>query len=226
LTDVYGSGGFTAGQEPRLAAAAAERYLSRGFTAVKPRVRGDRSDEALLRAIRDAVGSRHVMVDANEKCDLAAARWLTSLAKDHGALFVEEPLPASALAAYRALVPSSVAIAAGEHFQQLETFVSLMTERALSVAQPDLAMIGGITPVLDLCVVADALGVVVSPHFLPGLLVHLAAVAPNLRWLEDFPLLEPMFDGWPTITAQGQMAPGSSPGHGLVLGDRYRKPRS
>ena len=222
LTDVYGSGGFTAGQEPRQAADAASRYLARGFKAVKPRVLGDRSDVKLLRAIRDAVGDNHFMLDANEKCDLAAARWLMSLAQEHGALFIEEPIPTSALAGYRALAPSSVAIAAGEHLQQLETFVTLMTERVLSVVQPDLAMIGGITPILDLCVVAGSLGIVVSPHFLPGLFVHLAAAAPNLRWLEDFPLLEPMFEGWPSVTTRGQMEPGSAAGHGLVLCDRYR----
>jgi aspartate kinase len=46
-------------------------------------------------------------------------------------------------------------------------------------------------------------GVEVSPHFLPGLFVHLAAALPGLRWLEDFPLLEPLFEGWPHIDSDG-----------------------
>ena len=40
------------------------------------------------------------MVDANEKCDLAGAKQLLLLARDHDVAFVEEPLPAHALSAY------------------------------------------------------------------------------------------------------------------------------
>jgi L-alanine-DL-glutamate epimerase-like enolase superfamily enzyme len=221
--DIYGSGGFTAGQAPSEAAENTARYVGRGYKAVKPRVRGDWSDEAVLVGVRSAIGGAgHVMVDANEKCDVVSARWLLSLARDNGVLFVEEPLPSTALSGYRHLATAGVSLAAGEHFQQREIFSSLMSEKVLSVIQPDLAMIGGLTPVLDLGVLAEAMDVVVSPHFLAGLFVHVGAACPAVRWLEDFPLLEPMFEGWPEAK-EGRLAPGTAIGHGLTLSPRYRR---
>ena len=44
----------------------------------------------------------------------------------------------------------------------------------------------------------------------------------RVRWLEEFPLLEPLFDGWPAIARDGTMTASSSPGHGLILNERYR----
>jgi L-alanine-DL-glutamate epimerase-like enolase superfamily enzyme len=220
---VYGSGGFTADQSPTEAAENAAMYFEQGFEAVKPRVRGARSDEGVLTAVLSAAGSRgHVMADANERCDLTGARWLLAMARDHGLLFVEEPLPATALSGYYALSKIGVSLAAGEHFQQLETFSLLMSQKILSVIQPDLAMIGGLTPILDLCVLASAMDIVVSPHFLPGLFVHVAAASPALRWLEDFPLIEPMFDGWPEMK-DGKVTACETAGHGLSLSARFRE---
>ena len=83
-------------------------------------------------------------------------------------------------------------------------------------------MVGGLTPVLELATLADAFDAIVSPHFLPGLFAHTAAAAPSIRWLEEFPLLEPLFDGWPELTAAGTMTAADRPGHGLTLADRYR----
>jgi L-alanine-DL-glutamate epimerase-like enolase superfamily enzyme len=216
---VYGSGGFTAGQAPADAAATAAAHARRGLGAVKPRVRGDRADLTMIDAVRDAVPHDvQVMVDANEKCDPASARWLLAAARDRGVLFVEEPLPASMLDGYRALAASGgAAIAAGEHLQGRAAFLPYLSEHLVSVIQPDLAMAGGLTPILEIATLADGFGVAVSPHFLPGLFVHAAAACPAVIWLEEFPLLEPLFEGWPALTAGGTMAPAETPGHGLVL---------
>ena len=51
----------------------------------------------------------------------------------------------------------------------------------------------------------------------------LAAAAPNVTWLEDFPLLEPLFAGLPEMTADGTMAPRDVPGHGLSPADGARE---
>jgi hypothetical protein len=67
-------------------------------------------------------------------------------------LFVEEPLPATDKAGYSSLAKSSpVTIAAGEHVQSHSDFLFYMNEGILGVIQPDLAMVGGITPILDIC---------------------------------------------------------------------------
>jgi L-alanine-DL-glutamate epimerase-like enolase superfamily enzyme len=220
-TPVYGSGGFRAGQAPQQAADQALAYLERGVTAVKPRVAGSAPDLAVLDAVCAAVGSRaHVMADANETCDLPAARRLLAAARDRGLLFVEEPLPAAQVEGYRALAAAGgAAVAAGEHLQTRSAFLPFVAERLVSVVQPDLAMAGGLTPILQIAALADMFGIAVAPHFLPGLFVHLASASPAVAWLEDFPLLEPLFEGWPETTRDGMMMPRDAPGHGLSLSE-------
>jgi L-alanine-DL-glutamate epimerase-like enolase superfamily enzyme len=222
---VYGSGGFTAAQSALEAAQVAEGYVKRGFQAVKPRAQGNISrDDEILKAVRRAIGgSAVVMVDANEKCDLPAAKQLILLARDHNVVFVEEPLPAHALPAYRALSNHApVAIATGEHLQTVTDFLPYLCEGLVGVVQPDLAMMGGITPILKLCALAEAFNIAVSPHFLPGLFVHAGAASKSIRQLEDFPLVEPLFEGWPACDAHGRMMPGAESGHGLRLRSSHR----
>ncbi len=87
-------------------------------------------------------------------------------------------------------------------------------------------MIGGLTPSLALAEVAGFHGLGVAPHFLPGLFVHLAAAVPAVTWLEDFALLEPLFDGMPAMAADGTMTiDARTPGHGLSLSQRARAMR-
>lgn len=220
---VYGSGGFNTVQPPEKAAEVAAEQAARGLSAVKPRVKGARSDAAVLAAVRKAIPSHvQVMADANEKCDLPQALWLMSLARDQGLLFVEEPLPAHAIEGYRRLASAGAAIATGEHLQTRSSFLPFLSERIVSVIQPDLAMVGGLTPVLELSTLAEAYDAIVSPHFLPGLFAHVAAAAPAIRWLEEFPLLEPLFEGWPEIARDGTMMASPSPGHGLAIAERFR----
>ena len=222
---VYGSGGFNTVQPPEKAADVAAEQAARGLTAVKPRVKGARSDADVIAAVRAAIPtSVQIMADANEKCDLPSALRLMAMARDHGLLFVEEPLPAHSVEGYRMLAASaSAAIATGEHLQTRASFLPFISERIAAVIQPDLAMIGGLTPVLELATLAESFDAIVSPHFLPGLFTQVAAAAPAMRWLEEFPLLEPLFDGWPEIDTKGDLVATSSPGHGLTLNERYRQ---
>ncbi|MBR0874143.1 mandelate racemase/muconate lactonizing enzyme family protein [Bradyrhizobium tropiciagri] len=215
---VYGSGDFNTQQTPEQAAEAATAHVARGLRAVKPRVAGATKDAKVIAAVRAAVGDEvALMADANEKCDLVTARRLLQLARGNGLLFVEEPLPWSLAAAYAQLgAAGTMTIAAGEHAQDQRQLLAMMQSGVLGVVQPDLAMIGGLTPALDICVMAEALGAAVSPHFLHGLFAHLAAASPAVTWLEDFPLLEPLFDGWPEISS-GCIAITPSTGHGLRL---------
>lgn len=221
--DVYGSGYFTPAQSPQEAVDAALPQVARGLKAIKPRVKGARSDAAVLEAVRKAVPDHvHIMTDANEKCDLASARWLLACARDQGLLFVEEPMPAYAMDGYRALAAAEPGfVASGEHLQGRHSFLPFVAERLVNTIQPDLAMIGGLTPCLELAAVADSFDIALSPHFLPGLFVHLACATPAVKWIEEFPLLEPMFEGWPEIDAKGQMSPRDVAGHGLTLTKAY-----
>ncbi|MGE0748788.1 MAG: mandelate racemase/muconate lactonizing enzyme family protein [Rhodospirillales bacterium] len=222
---VYGSGGFGPTQAPEAAAERARAYVAMGCKAVKPRVAGAPADAARLRAVRDAVPPGiDVMADANEKCDLARAQWLAGVCADHGLLWLEEPLPAADPNGYAALAKNCpVAIATGEHHQGAVELAPLLEARAVAVVQPDLAMVGGITESLRVATIAEHYGLCVAPHFLPALYVHLAAAAPAVRWLEHFPLLEPLFDRPADLDSNGEIAPPETPGHGLAWADGARK---
>jgi L-alanine-DL-glutamate epimerase-like enolase superfamily enzyme len=218
---VYGSGSFYPGQEPEEAAAVALAYAGRGVRAVKPRAAGEAADRALLHAV--AAAGVPLMVDANEKCTPASAARLARAAAEVDALFVEEPVPAYDLAAYRALAKRSpVPLATGEHLRSAAEAAPFLFEGICAVIQPDLAALGGLTPSLRMARFAEACNVEVAPHFLPGLFVHVAAAAPNVTWLEDFPLLEPLFAGWPVMAPDGTIAARDVPGHGLTPADGVR----
>jgi len=224
---IYGSGGFSPAMGPQEAAEIALAHRDSGFQGIKPRVNAQPADAAVMHAVRAAVGDDiSVMVDANEKGDLMRAARLLAAAGDAGILFVEEPLPARDLLGYRTLAESSpVAIAAGEHLQGQDRFTVLMADRLVSTIQPDLAMAGGLTPCLAVARSAGAFGVVVAPHFLPGLFVHFAGLATSGLWIEDFPLLEEAFEGWPEMSADGVMSARDAAGHGLCLTAAARKAR-
>ncbi len=220
---VYGSGSYNATQSPEQAVEATLAHIAKGFTAVKPRVSASGTAIDLMEAVRDATPSGiDLMCDANEKCSLPQAQRLMAAAREFEFLFVEEPLPSDQLDGYRALAnayPGS--IATGEHLQSVAACLPFLRDGLVGTIQPDLAMIGGLTPALELAKVANAFGVDVSPHFLPGLFVHLAAAAPNVAWLEDFPLIEPLFGGWPEME-RGKMELPKTPGHGLKLSSGAR----
>lgn len=220
---VYGSGGFFAGQDPDEAAAVAAAYVRRGVRAVKPRAAAAAGDARLLRAVAEAAGPAGVMVDANEKGTPATAMRLVRAAAAVDALFVEEPLPATDVAAYRDLARRSpVTLATGEHLRSSAEAAQFLRARLCGVIQPDLQAMGGLTECLRTAQFAEHCNVEVSPHFLPGLFVQLAAAAPNVTWLEDFPLLEPLFDGFPAMGSDGMLALPETPGHGLSLASGVR----
>lgn len=221
---VYGSGGFGPLQAPEDAAEQASRYAGQGCGAVKLRLSGQPTDlerlEAVAAALPAGVG---MMADLNEKCDLLMATWLADQCADYNLLWLEEPLPARDLAGYAALAAASpVPLATGEHHQGLVDFAPFFREECCTVVQPDLAMGGGITEALRVAQIAEHYGLVVAPHFLPALFIHLAAAAPAIRWLEHFPLLEPLFDNPVDMDEGGEIAPPDDPGHGLKWAEGAR----
>ena len=213
---VYGSGGFRAGQAAESALEMVQQYRSRGMSAIKLRVSGSLEDLALIDAVaRGLGGSTGLMLDANEKCTRTSAIRLLEVARQARALFVEEPLPAHDLAGYARLAQLGFAIATGEHLQGMAEWGPFLRGRLCDMIQPDLAMMGGLSECLRLARAAELQNIEVAPHFLPGLFVHLAAAMPNVTWLEDFPLLEPLFAEAPRYGVDGTLRMPGATGLGL-----------
>lgn len=221
---LYGSGGYGPDQDPEAAAEQAEKHAEAGFPMVKLRLAGNREDIARLRAVRAALPAGiDIAVDVNEKTDLSRAQWLAKVCADHDVLWLEEPLTATDYAGHAALARTSpTPIATGEHLQGSVECMPLFEAHACSVIQPDLAAMGGLTECLRVAWLAEHFGISCAPHFLPALFVHMAAAAPNVTWLEDFPLLEPLFDSDVSIDEVQRMTPGGRPGHGLIWADGAR----
>lgn len=222
---VYGSGGFGPSQEPEAAAAQALDYVKRGLPAIKLRFSGDVTDLDRLSAVADALPPGvGIMADLNEKANLAQATHLLNACHDFNLMWIEEPLPSHDINAYKKLAAQlSVPIAVGEHHQGLMELAPFFNSQAISIVQPDLAMMGGVTEALRLANIAEYFGVSVAPHFLPALFIHLAAAAPSVRWLEDFPLLEALFHEPLTFDQSGMMELPTGPGHGLAWLDGVRE---
>ncbi len=194
-------------RDPRAQADAAERYVAQGFTAVKLRFhRGDwRDDVRALEAVRARVGSRlDLLVDCNQgwrlpwdtqaawslKDALAVARELERL----DVYWMEEPLHRADHAGMRALrAATDVRVAAGEMTRQVHELRDLVTGGCVDVLQPDAALVGGITGLRRVAMLAEEHHVIFTPHtWTNGM--GLTANAHLVAGLADAPFLEYPFD--------------------------------
>jgi L-alanine-DL-glutamate epimerase-like enolase superfamily enzyme len=194
-------------RDPAAQADAAERYLALGFPALKLRFhRGDwRDDVRALEAVRARVGERlELLVDCNQgwrlpwdtqsawtfKDALAVARELERLK----VYWMEEPLHRADHAGMRALRDATdVRVAAGEMTRQLHELRDLILTQCVDVVQPDAALVGGITGLKRIAVLAQEQHVLFTPHtWTNGMGV--TANAHLVAGLCDAPFLEFPFD--------------------------------
>ena len=199
-------------RSPAELAAAAERYLAEGFAALKIRFhRGDwRADIKALEAVRARVGDRlDLMVDCNQgwrmswdvyapwslKDAVKVARELERL----GVYWMEEPLHRADRAGMRRLREMvDVRVAGGEMTRELYEFRDLITEGCLDVLQPDAALVGGLTGLRRVGLMAQEHNLVFTPHtWTNGIGVvanaHLTAGIADAPFLE-FPYDPPEWD--------------------------------
>jgi L-alanine-DL-glutamate epimerase-like enolase superfamily enzyme len=194
-------------RDPGAMAECAERMLDEGFPALKIRFhRGDwRDDIRALEAARLRVGKRlELMVDCNQgwrmpwdtaapwtfKDALAVARELERV----GVYWMEEPLHRADRAGMRSLRDATdVRIAGGEMTRELQGFRDLLTDRCLDVLQPDAALVGGITGLRRVAMMAAEHNVLFTPHtWTNGMGVM--ANAQLTAGLVDAPFLEYPYD--------------------------------
>ncbi len=165
-------------REPDALADAAERYAAEGFGALKLRFRRSdwRADIRALEAVRGRVGERlELMVDCNQgwrqpwdtqapwsfKDALAVARELERL----DVYWMEEPLHRGDHAGMRALREATdVRIAGGEMTRQAHELRDLISSGCLDVVQPDVALVGGITGLRRVAILAQEHNVMFTPH--------------------------------------------------------------
>lgn len=93
-------------------------------------------------------------------------------------------------------------------------FADALAAGAADVLNPDVAIVGGVTEFLRIAELTAAAGRTVSPHLLCDLHVPLAAAAPGLRDVEEFPFTEHLWRE-PIEIRDGFALVPDRPGHGL-----------
>jgi galactonate dehydratase len=176
-----------------------------GFTAAKVdpfpgpwRTHVDRKDEDFairyVTALREALGADfEILVEAHRRFSPQHAIRIGRRLERLGIEWYEEPCLADNLALLCEVRDKvAVPIVTGEALYTKEQFADVLSRRAADILNPDICAIGGISALLDLCMMAQPHAVVMSPHNYNSPLVGMAAtvavsaVIPNFKITEYF----------------------------------------
>lgn len=204
---------------------AVDRAIADGIGGIKLKVGHPdwRVDVERVAAVHDRIAGRAaMMVDVNQQWDrLRALRCGRELDR-YGLAWIEEPLDAYDAAGHTALAAAlDTPIATGEMLTSASELAHLVEVGGADVLQPDVARIGGVIRFQRVADLAERAGLVLAPHFVMELHVHLAAAYPGQTWVEHFDWLEPLFDER-SVLSGGRMTVPAGPGLGLTLSERAR----
>ena len=195
-----------------------QRWIDTGFTAVKIKVGKPDIAEDVDRvgAVRELLGpDRALMIDANQRWDLARATASVEALSPFDLAWIEEPLRADDLAGHTELARRiDVPIAVGENLHNAHRFDDFLRAGAAQIVQPNIVRVGGITPLLTIAALAAEHGAALHPHLLPELSGQLALTLPDdvaEPWAEDvedaaFGDLGALADPSPVTIADGYLA--------------------
>lgn len=182
-------------------AALAKDWVARGAQRVKLHIgNGVEADLATVDAIRDAAPDLSIAVDAHWAYSITDALRLAEGLAQRDCWFLEAPLAPEDRAGHVELVARSlIPIAVGETMRNRYEFGDWLGQRALRLAQPDIARTG-ITEGMAIADLAAAAHVPVAPHHSVGLGIAMAAGLHVSAAIEDLPA----FEYQPTSTEVGQ----------------------
>jgi galactonate dehydratase len=164
------------GESPADIGAAAEQNYERGYRAFKLNlVREFRSiettgaiDRAVERAVavREAVGGdAFVGVDFHGRVSKPMATELLRRLEPHDLIFVDQPLLPEHAGSFASLAErTTVPLATGERFYSRYDFKRLFLDGGVSIIQPDVTHVGGISEMRKIASMAEAFDVAVVPH--------------------------------------------------------------
>ena len=201
--------------------------------------RNPATDEAIVRAAREAVGPDcRLMVDAggSDAHWTNGYRWALNTARmlaDYEVHWFEEALVPDALEDFVKLREHSpVPIAGGEVLTRRQGFQPFLEARAFDIIQPDVTKVGGISEERRIAWMAREHGVRFIPHgwnTAVGLAadLHLASAFPEtdlVEYLTGSPFIDEITAGGWHLDADGMLAIPTAPGLGLTLDeDAVRK---
>ncbi|KAI7814555.1 mitochondrial enolase superfamily member 1 isoform X2 [Triplophysa rosa] len=144
--------------------------LAQGWTKFKVKVGADIQDDIRrCGLIRKMIGPNNIlMVDANQRWDVAeAVAWVTSLA-EFRPLWIEEPTCPDDILGHafisKALAPIGIGVATGEQCHNRVMFKQFLQASALQFVQIDSCRVGSVNENLAIVLMAAKFNVPVCPH--------------------------------------------------------------
>lgn len=201
----------------------ATQSRERGIGGVKMKVgQPDRRlDLQRVEVMRKHLGDEApLMVDVNQQWDRITALRMGRVLEQYQLEWIEEPLDAHDVAGHAALAAQlDTPVGTGEMLTSATEALDYVDTGAVDVIMHDAPRMGGITPFLKVARAAEQRGMIMAPHFVMEIHLHLAAAYEHQTWVEHFEWLEPAFNERLEIR-DGHMLVPDRPGLGLSLHER------
>ena len=195
------------------------RARDAGFRKIKLHETSVPAIAAARRALPVEAGE--LMVDVNCPWSLEEACAMTEQLRDLDLTWLEEPIwPPDDAHGLAALREQGVPLSAGENAAGVNGLRALFEQRAIDVAQPSVAKVGGVTAMVEVFELARRYNVRVVPHcfyYGPGLLAvaHLCTLLPEDVAVE-VPFIEFEALLYPELAFKPRMALPAAPGLGFT----------
>lgn len=212
-------------------------YMELGFTASKlpcPYGPADGPDGLkrnvqLIAETREQVGDDvELMLDCWMAFDVEYAVRLAEEVRPYRLKWMEECLRSEDIDAHAELrrrLPWQT-LATGEHWYTTAPFQYAASHHLVDILQPDINWVGGLTPIVKICAIAEAAGIAVIPHGGGNTPYgqHACYAMPAIPWTECFVASPPgvppeeaaRLPGMATAK-NGRMRPSDAPGFGLEI---------
>ena len=115
--------------------------------------------------MRDAVGDVKLMIDFNQRLDMADALHRCHMIDDLGLAWIEEPIVYDNLDGYAQLAAElTTPLQIGENFYGPRELMKALQRRACDLVMPDFMRIGGVTGWMRAAAIAGTADVPMSTH--------------------------------------------------------------
>jgi len=199
----YANGWYRGPREPKFFAEAAMKVVAMGYTALKFDPFGsayrflERSEErlslALVEAVREAVGNDvDILIEAHDRFSVSTAITLGHKLAQYNPMWFETPVMSTDIEATIEVARQvPIPVASGERFTSLKEITQMLGSNIISIAQPEVVQIGGISQMMKAAAIAEAHESYIAPHNAQSPLctvvnTHIGAVVPNVLIQECF----------------------------------------
>ena len=237
---VYANGWYRGPRDPGFFAEAAARVKQMGYTALKFDPFGaayrffDRTEEelslAIIRAVREAVGEKiDLLIEGHDRFSVSTAIHLAHRMEEFQPMWFETPVMSTDIEATLQVARSvKIPVASGERFARLSDILRLVSDRSVSIVQPETLKIGGISGAMKAAAIAESAEAFIALHQAQSPLntainAHIHASIPNFliqECFDDFlePWAQDLLDGVPKVR-DGYLEPPDRPGIGVELNE-------